>query len=133
MRTRPADIAKALLEQVERDPASADAACQSSLLLLKRTAPGFPRRQFVKLVEREMRRRGEEASGLLIVPRLHVLKREQLGTLVTKTTGKPVRMDKKIDPDIIGGAVLLIDHHRIDASVQGALRELLRVCLQPLE
>jgi hypothetical protein len=133
MRTRPADIARALVDHAEKEPATLDAACVSALELLKRTSPGFGRRQFLKLVEQEMKRRGDLSSGMLVVPRENSLTSEHVGPLVGKLTGKPVTLQRKIDPDVIGGAVLLVDHKRIDASVQGALRELLQTCLEPLE
>ena len=36
------------------------------------------------------------------------------------------------DLEIIGGAILLVNHRRIDCSVKGALSALLRACLEPL-
>jgi hypothetical protein len=132
MRTRPADIARALVDEVIASPAAADDACASALQMLKKKCPGFPRREFVKLVEREMKRRGGQASGLLIVPNQRTIKAETIGALVSKQTGTTVTLSEKVDPDLIGGAVLLMDHRRIDASVQGALRELLEACLEPI-
>ncbi len=132
MRTKPADIAKALIDEVQASPASADAACVAALNVLKRMSPGFPRREFVKLVEHEMKRRGEQASGLLVVPNARTLKAEHVGALISKQSGVTVHLTEKVDPDVIGGAVLLMDHRRIDCSVQGALRELLQTCLEPI-
>ncbi|HRH93546.1 MAG TPA: F0F1 ATP synthase subunit delta [Candidatus Peribacteria bacterium] len=132
MRIKPADIAKALVDEVIASPASADAACLGALQMLKKKCPGFLRRDFVKLVDREMRTRGDQASGLLIVPNAHSIKADAVGGIVTKHSGIPVNLTEKIDPDLIGGAVLVMDHRRIDASVQGALRELLQTCLEPI-
>ncbi len=134
MRTKPAQIARALVDQAEADPSSVDQACAVALELLRSTSPGYAKRSFLKLVEQEMRRRGEQASGLLIVPNTRTVKSEHVGKLVSKSSGKQnVRIDERIEPNLIGGAVLLIDHRRIDCSVQGALRELLQTCLEPLE
>lgn len=134
MRVKPADIARALVDQAEADPASVDAACAVALDYLRKTSPGCAKRHFLKLVEREMRRRGEQASGLLIVPNARTVNAMHIGALVSASSGKQnMRIDERIEPDVIGGAVLLIEHRRIDCSVQGALRELLQTCLEPLE
>ncbi len=132
MRTRPIDIARALVDHAEKEPATLDDACAGALVLLKRIAPGYSKRVFLKTVEREMKRRGDRSSGMIIVPRDNTLTSEYVGAAVAKATGKQVSLGRKVDPDIIGGAVVLVDHHRIDASVQGALQELLRTFLEPL-
>jgi hypothetical protein len=107
MRTKPAQIAQALVDHVEADPSSVDQACAVALELLRKASPGFAKRNFLKLVEREMRRRGEQASGLLIVPNTRTVKSEHVGKLVSKSSGKQnVRIDERVEPNLIGAAAL---------------------------
>lgn len=134
MRTTPKDIARALVDSMETTPAaSTDDACLSAILLLKRSCPGFPPRLFLKIVEREVLRRGNASSGLLVVPNETSLRAETIAPLLAAKSGKTVSIDRAVEPELIGGAVLLVDHRRIDCSVQGALAALLRECLQPLD
>jgi F0F1-type ATP synthase delta subunit len=88
---------------------------------------------FLKIVEREVKRHGAITAGMLAVPHEKAIKTEDIAPLIAQKTGKMVHMDRKVEPELIGGAVLLVDHRRLDASVQGALRHLLQMCLQPLE
>lgn len=134
MKIKPRDIARSLVDSMEANPAmSADEACLSAIMLLKRTNPGMPLRQFVKILERELKKRGPVTSGLLVVPNEKSVSADSIGTLLKQKSGKAVAMERAIDPDLIGGAVLLVDHRRLDCSVQGALDTLLKTCLQPLE
>ena len=133
MRTTPRHIAQALIEAIEADPSiSVDGACDSAILVLKKRCPGVTPREFLKIMEREIRRRGSTASGMLIVPNEHSLNTDQIVTLLSQKTGKPVEIERKTDPELIGGAILLVDHRRIDCSIKGALAALLRACLEPL-
>lgn len=134
MRVTPADIARSLVDSVSGDGTlSVDAACDSALTLLHRKCPGTPKREFFKLVEREVLARGAHSAGMLVVPDETSIASEHIAPHLEKRTGKPVSLDRKVEPEIIGGAVLLLDHRRIDCSIQGALHSLLHMCLQPLE
>lgn len=133
MRTTPKHIAQALIDFLEADPTlSVDNACDSAICLLKKRCPGVTPREFLKIAERAMRRRGRCAAGMLIVPHEHSLKTDQIVSVLCAKTGKPVEIERKTDPELIGGAVLLIDHRRIDCSIKGALAALLRACLEPI-
>ena len=133
MKITPRIIAHALIDTLERDPSlSVDSACESAILMLKKRCPGVAPREFLKITEREIRRRGRNSSGMLIVPNEHALKTDQISPLLSAKTGKPVEIERKTDPEIIGGAILLVNHRRIDCSVKGALSALLRACLEPL-
>ena len=134
MKIKPRDIARSLIDSMEANPSmSADEACLSAITLLKRTNPGMPFRQFVKILERELKKKGPITSGLLVVPSEKSVTAESIGSLLKEKSGTAIAMDRAIDPDLIGGAVLLVDHRRIDCSVQGALDMLLKMCLQPLD
>ncbi len=134
MKIHPKDIARSLVEAIAASPqTNVDDACMSALALLKRTNPGVHMRDFVKIVERALRKQGTTSSGLLVVPHEHSLKAETIVPLLSAKTGKTVHIDRKTDPELIGGAVLLIEHRRIDCSIKGALESLLRTCLQPLD
>ena len=133
MRTRPKDIARALVDSVSSSAGVApDVACDSAIELLHRKCPGTTRRAFFKLVEREVQRRGAHSAGMLVVPNEHALQSEHIATHF-KEHGKSVHFERMVEPEIIGGAVLLVDHRRIDCSIQGALHALLKICLQPLD
>ncbi len=133
MKITPRDIARSLLDCIEKDPSlSAIDACESAIRLLKDRCPSVPLRQLVKILERELRRRGSMSSGLLVVPHEHFISADTVGALLQQKSGKTVHIERTIDPDLIGGAVLLADHRRIDCSIQGALAGLLKTCLQPL-
>ncbi len=133
MRIRPKDIARALVDSVASSTGvAADAACDSAIHLLHQKCPGTTRRAFFKMVEREVLRRGAHSAGMLVVPHEHALKSEHIATHF-KEKGKPVHLERMVEPEIIGGAVLLVDHRRIDCSIQGALHALLKICLQPLD
>jgi F0F1-type ATP synthase delta subunit len=134
MKITPKEIARALVDAMEASPdVSVDDACESAIVLLRKAVPGFPARTFIKIVEREMEKRGNTASGLLIVPHEKSLKAEAIIPLLQAKSDKTVHVDRKTNPDLIGGAVLHIDHRRLDCSIQGALATLLRTCLQPLD
>lgn len=134
MNITPRDIARSLIDAAAASPqVSVDDVCDSAVRLLKRSCPGTTRRTFLKLVEREVKRRGKTSSGLLLVPDERSLKAETIRPLLQAKTGKTVHIDRTVEPELIGGAVLFIDHRRIDCSIQGALVSLLRTCLQPLD
>lgn len=134
MRISAQEIARALVDSlVTNDGISSDDACDSAMALVHEKCPSVTRRMFLKLVEREVRRHDSIAAGMLAVPHEHSLKAEVIAPLLAKKTGKVVHLDRKVEPELIGGAVLLLDHRRIDCSVQGALRDLLHMCLQPLD
>ena len=44
--------------------------------------------------------------------------------MVTKRTGSTVELEKKIDPELIGGFVLELDNLRWDASLSGELKKI---------
>jgi F0F1-type ATP synthase delta subunit len=133
MKITPQDIARALIDSILDGKTDADAACDGALALLHEKCPGTTRKIFLKIVEREVKRHGAIAAGMLVVPNEHSLKTEHITPHLAQKTGKTVYLDRKIEPELIGGAVLLVDHRRLDASVQGALRSLLQMCLQPLD
>lgn len=132
MRITAQEIARALVDALLTD-VSPDDACDSALALLHEKCPSTTRRMFLKMVEREVKRHDSVAASMLAVPHERDLKINDIAPLIAQKTGKVVHMDRKVEPELIGGAVLLIDHKRLDASVQGALRHLLQACLQPLE
>lgn len=134
MTIRPKDIARSLVDSmVEHPTMSADSACDSALRLLKMKCPGTSFRQFAKLLERELKKRGKISAGLLVVPHEKSIAADSVGMLLKQKSGRTVLMERTVDPELIGGAVLLVDHRRIDCSIQGALAMLLRTCLQPLD
>ena len=134
MRKHPKDIARALVDACsDSQGLSVDDACTSAIVLLKQSCPGTTCREFLKLVEREIRKKGITASGLLFVPNDHSLKAETIEPLLAEKMGKSVHIERKTEPELIGSAVLLVDHRRIDCSIQGALAALLRTCLLPLD
>ncbi len=127
MRMTPKNIAHALIDSIASSPEiSVDAACESAIQLLKKRCPGVSLRDFLKCVEREMRRKHHQPEGLLIVPNAKSISAEKLVPLLSEKSGAPVHLEQKIDPDIIGGDILLVEHKRIDCSIQGALQSLLR-------
>lgn len=134
MKIRPKDIARSLADSLEQNPAMPVAdLCDSAMQLLRTRCPGVTFRQLVKLLERELKKRGSISSGLLVVPTEHSISAEAVGALLKEKSGKTVQMERATDPDLIGGSVLLVDHRRIDCSIQGALAHLLKTCLQPLD
>ena len=134
MRMKAIHIARALVETIAASPhLSVDDACLSAIQLLKRSCPGTTNREFLRLVEREVKKQGTTTSGLLVVPHEYSLKAETIAPLLSEKTKKTVHIERKTEPELIGGAVLLIDHRRIDCSIQGALAVLLRTCLLPLD
>lgn len=134
MKITSKDIARSLIDSLaSSSDVSVDDACESAIVLLKKTNPGVPLKQFLRVVERELLRRGNTATGMLVVPHEHSLKVETIIPLLEARSGKTVHVDRKVNEDLIGGAVLLVDHRRIDCSIQGALAALLRTCLLPLD
>ncbi len=127
------DIVKACIDLIEKSPDQADAICDGGIALLKKHCPSFSFRNFVKLVEKYLRRRGDVTGGMLIVPNEHSLSVTGVSELFSAQSTRKINFDRKIDPDLIGGAVVLVDHRRIDSSVQGALQMLLKNCLLPLD
>ena len=45
---------------------------------------------------------------------------------IEKASGRPVVATRRVDPDLIGGIVLQVGSHRLDASVRGRLERLRR-------
>lgn len=130
MRILPKDIAKALVDSVEAGT-PVDAAIGSALEMLRLHCLGTSRSQFLSLVEKEMRRQGRSSSALLIVPHDTSISAEDVQKQLT-AKGRKIPVERATDPSLIGGAVLHVDHTRIDSSVRGALETLLQLCLQPL-
>lgn len=134
MRITPTDIARSLVDVFgdTRGATPADA-CDSAIGLLKQRCPGVSLRTFARIVEREIRRRKLTSSALLVVPTDRSFTAKTITPLLEAKTGKTVHVDRAVEPELIGGAVLLIEHRRIDCSIQGALAMLLRDCLEPLD
>lgn len=133
MRITPKDIARSLIDAFGASSDSVEDLCDGAISLLKRTSPGMPLRMFAKTIDREIRRRKIGSSALLVVPSPHDLSAHAMTPLLEAKTGKAMHVDRAVEPELIGGAVLLVDHRRIDCSIQGALAALLRDCLQPLD
>jgi len=134
MRISVNDIAKALVDSLEKDPhIDLLEACEGALTMLRTHNPGVPPRVLLAKVEREMRHRGHTSTGLIVVPHEKAMPSKHLEELLSKTTGKQVTLERATDPSLIGGAVLLVDHMRVDYSVKAALQTLLNICLQPLD
>ena len=134
MKISPKDIARSLVDTiVHHEDVDVDDACLNAMLLLRKRCPGVTPRTFIRLVEKEVKRRGSSAAGLLVVPHDHSIRAEVIEPVLAERSGKAIHIDRKTNPDLIGGAVLLIDHRRIDCSIQGALHALLRACLEPLD
>ncbi len=133
MRITPKDIARSLIDSLASASLSVDDACDSAIGLLKRSCPGVALREFIRMVEREVRKRGLTTSAMLVVPNEQSIQADTIAPLLASKSGKKVHVDRKTEPELIGGAVFLVDHRRIDCSIQGALAALLRSCLQPLE
>ena len=133
MKVTPRIIACAFIDAIEKSPEEADSICDATIALLKQHCPSVHLRDFVKVTEKEVKRRGDVSGGMLVVPHEKSMSTEVIAKQLEKASGKTIELDRKIDPELIGGAVLLIDHIRIDSSVQGALQALLRECLQPLD
>jgi F0F1-type ATP synthase delta subunit len=131
MRILPHNIAKALIDAVENGT-PVDDACEGALQMLHEHCRGTSMRQFLLMVERELKKRGSHSSGLLIVPHETSIKAETVAKQLSEKSDKHVPIERAIDPSLIGGAVLHVDHTRIDASIKGALHTLLQLCLQPL-
>lgn len=133
MKIKPRDIARALIASIEAHPDETDQVCDASIALLRKHCPSVSLRSFLKIAEKELRRRGDVAGGMLVVPHEHSIAVDTVTKALQEKSGRSVSLDRKVDPDIIGGAVLLVDHRRIDGSVQGALQALLKQCLLPLD
>ncbi len=134
MKISPKDIARSLVDSLaSSETLSIDDACDSAIALLKSSCPGVPLRKFIEIVEREVRRKGLSMSAMLVVPSEHSLSSAVIAPLLEAKAGKKVHVDRMVEPELIGGAVLLMEHRRIDCTIQGALATLLRSCLQPLE
>lgn len=133
MKIHPRDIARALIASIEANPDLTDQVCDASIALLRKNCPSVTLREFLKIAERELRRRGDVSGGMIIVPHEHSIATETVQKALQDNSGRVVALDRKIDPEIIGGAVLLVDHRRIDGSVQGVLHDLLQQCLLPLD
>ena len=134
MKITPRDIARSLVDAIATSPElDVDEACMSAILLLRKRCPGITPRMFVRLVEREVKRQGTTSLGLLVVPHEHSISAETIQPLIAKKSDRAVHIDRMTNPDLIGGAVLLVEHRRIDCSVQGALAMLLKTILQPID
>ena len=133
MKIHPKDIARSLIDSIASASVPVEHACDSAIALLKRACPGVSLREFAKVVEREVNKRKLSSSALLVVPHEHAIKADAIEPLLSAASGKKVRIDRNVEEELIGGAVLLVDHRRIDCSIQGALAALLRSCLQPLD
>lgn len=133
MKITPRIIARALIASIEAHPDQIDQVCDASIALLRKYCPSVTLREFVRTAERELRRSGDVSGGMLVVPHDHAISTDVVAKTLKEHSGRTVALDRKVDPEIIGGAVLLVDHRRIDGSVQGALQSLLKQCLLPLD
>lgn len=133
MKITPRDIARALIASIEATPALADQICDGAIALLKKYCPSVTLRDFVKIADKELRRHGVISSGMLVVPHERAISADVVAKQFSAVSGHSINIERKIDPSLIGGAVFLVDHRRIDSSVQGALQTLLKQCLLPLD
>lgn len=89
------------------------------------------RRRFYCLPEilREYRRMVSEKLGffdarLITAVPMDDKTKEMLKTKLEKIYGKIIKMKEEIDPQIIGGGVLILDHTLIDFSIRGKIAKL---------
>jgi F-type H+-transporting ATPase subunit delta len=52
--------------------------------------------------------------------------KDRLQSILGEQTGASVILEEKVSPDILGGFILNVDDQRMDASVEGQLRQLRR-------
>jgi F-type H+-transporting ATPase subunit delta len=82
-------------------------------------------------IAREFERRVAEHEGVIHAELTTAIElsdeeaRDLLGR-IENSTGRKVEATRKVDPDLIGGIVLQVGSHRIDASVRGRLERLRR-------
>lgn len=66
----------------------------------------------------------------------HLISEDQKKSILQKLTdftGKEVELETAIDPKLLGGGVLTINHHLIDFSIKGKLSELKEELLRKVE
>jgi F-type H+-transporting ATPase subunit delta len=79
--------------------------------------------EFERLVAREQRRLAVELTTAVELPDEEL--RELVGQ-IESASGRKVEATTTVDPNLIGGIVLRIGTHRVDASVRGRLERLRR-------
>ena len=80
-------------------------------------------REFERLMAQEERRLTVE---LTTAYELSDDEAQQIVGQIERASGRPVDATRHVDPDLIGGIVLQVGSHRLDASVRGRLERLRR-------
>ena len=117
------DIARALADMAGETHLSTHV--DDALRLLREHNPGRSVRSFPTLVERALRRAGKEVSATLVTPTgdagataSHIQKTLQ------DILKKEVHLTQTAEPEMIGGAVLMVGDELYDLSIPGALENL---------
>jgi F-type H+-transporting ATPase subunit delta len=80
-------------------------------------------REFERMVARH---EGIVSAELTTAVELSDEEASELLARIEESTGRKIEATRKVDPDLIGGIVLQIGSHRLDASVRGRLNRLRR-------
>lgn len=62
----------------------------------------------------------------------HSQNAEQISAMLQTTLGNPVVLDHRVDPSLIGGAVIRVGDRRIDGSIAAALRRMREVLMSTI-
>ena len=78
--------------------------------------------EFQGLVDQQHGIEGTSIANVITAIPLDEAGRLDIGKQLTKITGKPVVIENKVDPDILGGVVIRIGDKLIDGSVRSKLQ-----------
>lgn len=126
-------IARTLVDAADTQDVSAlPELCDAALVILRKRCPYVPLRTFFVQVERLVRRRQGDRIAILSTPKGSSPQAGDVLSALKAALGKPVSLEEVANPDLIGGAVILLGELRIDRSVRRALADLHAVCMEPI-
>ncbi len=115
-----ADALLATAEKTQEKDVPALAWRLHTLLIRRRHSRLLPK-IFVVCDRKILKRSGTVAVRMTTA---HPQDAERLSTALQKTLGKPVVLDHRVDPSLIGGAIIRVGDHRLDGSIADALRRM---------
>ena len=126
-------IARMLVDVAEtHDAKTLPELCDAALLVLRKRCPYVPFRTFFVQVERLVHKRQGDRIAFLTTPKGASPQAKDVLSALKTALGKPVALEETANPDLIGGAVLLLGELRIDRSVRRALADLQSACLEQI-
>lgn len=134
MKLRPELLAEALLDLAKDTPEhEIPALVDAAVAYLEEHRASRVIRMLPRLIREAWNKRGETQPVIIASPQGNLGDaREPLIKALERRTRKKVELTEQKNPELLGGASIIFSDERIDASVRGALDQLMTELLMPI-